>query len=260
MGLLEDNPDLKRPNKKDRVIAHQSDGQTLVGLTEVIGIKNGKFWLRPLERIGANMRELKKEHAIVARIPAYQPGDQHAIREISQKDAEMLLRLARASVAERPEVKRRVAWRRLSGALEDFAEAEEGKRFGQGFGLSAKERQVIELRAVAVATKKFKSAKWSVEYVGDRKPFDLVCRKSGAELHVEVKGTTGLGQRVILTKNEVDHARDYSSVALEVVHGIRLKKGKAPGATGGTLKRRDPWTIVAADLEPLAYYYQIGST
>jgi hypothetical protein len=97
-GRVADNPDLQRPKKGDRVIAHQTDRQRLVGVAEVLGLRKGRFWLRPLEQIGADMKALKRRYEEVAAIPAYQMGDRHAIREITARQAETLLRLARASV------------------------------------------------------------------------------------------------------------------------------------------------------------------
>ena len=77
-------------------------------------------------------------------------------------------------------------------------------------------------------------------------------------MHVEVKGTTGLGLKVILPKNEVHHAQCYEHVALAVAYGVSLKKGKVPKATGGELRVMHPGfrKFVDKDLEPLAYYYE----
>jgi hypothetical protein len=260
-------PDLARPKKGDRVIAHQSDRHKLVGVAEVVGLRrNGEFRLKPLERIGADVRALKKRHAAVASIPAYQGGPIRTIYDISRADAERLLRLARESVRSSGSSNGRKRTRqRLATVLDEVAAAEEASAgmkgsnaWSQGFGLTPKERRAVEIRAVALAIEHFESDGWSVENVGDRESFDLVCRRKGKELHVEVKGTTGLGQKVILPRNEVQHARSYKHVALVVVHGMKLKRGKVPKVSGGKLLVRHPWKIAEKSLDPVAYYYDVA--
>jgi hypothetical protein len=155
----------------------------------------------------------------------------------------------------------------MKEALDELAAAEDelsnhavgaGKRSTQGFGLSAPERRAVEECAIRVAMRHFKAEGWRVEDVGDHESFDLLCGRKGIKLlHVEVKGTTGVGHKVILPKNEVIHARSHKPVALAVVHGVKLKKGKPPKATGGTLILKQPWKIENENLEPLAYYYQV---
>jgi hypothetical protein len=131
---------------------------------------------------------------------------------------------------------------------------------GQGMGLTASERRAVERRAVTVAVEHFENEGWSVRDVGNTESFDLVCEKDGVELHVEVKGTTGAGERIILPRNEVLHARRYPHVALAVVSEVRLVKGVPPVAEAGALRVRAPWTIDDGDLEPLAFYYSVGTT
>ena len=265
-GNVANIPDLARPKKGDCIIAHQSDRHKLVGVAQVVGLRNGQFRLRPLERIDADMRRLKKEHATVARIRAYQPGLYRTIYDISNTDAELLLRLARGSAATQARGGGR-ARQRLADALDEYAASEEGLSFtrgtkgkGQGFGLPARERRVVERRAVDLAIAHFESDGWVVADVGNNQPYDLRCQRRGVELHVEVKGTIGLGQKVILPKNEVLHAQSYKHVALVVVHGVSLRRGKAPRATGGKLLLRHPWILTNRHLEPLAYYYEVGKT
>jgi hypothetical protein len=128
----------------------------------------------------------------------------------------------------------------------------------QGVALAAPERRAVERRAMAVASAHFEAAGWTVEDVGDTHSFDLICEKDGVELHVEVKGTTGRGDRVILPRNEVLHAREYPHVALAVVSGIKLTRGVPPAADGGTVLLRAPWKIEDCDLEPMAFYYSVA--
>jgi hypothetical protein len=144
--------------------------------------------------------------------------------------------------------------------LIDVAERVAGRR-GFGRRASYEERRAIELRAEDVAEERLDELGWHVARVGDHESWDLTCTREGAaqELHVEVKGTTGDGGSVALTRNEVVHAREHGHVALAVVSGIRLEVGAdgAPAASGGTLDLVDPWEIDAhGELIPVAYEYR----
>lgn len=109
------------------------------------------------------------------------------------------------------------------------------------------------------ATAHFRKLGFQVVDVHDRKPYDLQCTKGRSELHVEVKGTQGDGEKVFLTKNEVEHARKYpKNAALFVLHGVRVGGSKSsPSASGGKMVLRNPWRVRSTDLEPLAYTYEI---
>lgn len=128
----------------------------------------------------------------------------------------------------------------------------------QGFGLSPAARRAVEARAMDVATQFYEHNGWTVVDVSNARSYDLVCSRGGQELHVEVKGTTGQGEKVLLPRNEVTHARKhYPNVALFIVYGIKLSKGPPPVATGGEARVLSPWDIDAGKLEPLAFSYSI---
>jgi hypothetical protein len=129
---------------------------------------------------------------------------------------------------------------------------------GQGFGLSAAQRKAVEDRAMELAQKYYEQEHWTVEDVHKTRSYDLVCRRDGQELHVEVKGTTGLGEKVLLPRNEVAHAqKQHPDVALFVVHGIKLTSQNPPVASGGTVLLLHPWHIEQGQLEPLAFSYTL---
>jgi hypothetical protein len=135
----------------------------------------------------------------------------------------------------------------------DVVDAAEHGGGGRGIRLPAAVRREIELRAVDEAIKHY-SKNWKVEVRG--KPYDLRCTRQDAELHVEVKGTTTPGEDVLLTANEVAHARAaYPDVALFVLCDIDLSYGPAgePIATGGRIVLHEPWEIDAHRLEAVAY-------
>lgn len=117
-------------------------------------------------------------------------------------------------------------------------------------------RQAVELRAVEEATRHWESKGWEVEDVGAVESYDLRCLKDGRELHVEVKGTSGPGSRVILTRNEVNHAREYPQVALFILQEIDVNRdGEIPTASGGTQLIFNPWDIDEGTLECERYLY-----
>ena|ERR1700730_333878 len=108
---------------------------------------------------------------------------------------------------------------------------------GQGFARTPKERKVIEDHAMAAATKYFEDKCFAVETVSTRRPYDLLCRNDEGELHVEVKGTTTDGDKIVLTNNEVKHACDESNwCVLFVLHSIVLQRNRAFGGKRVLLK------------------------
>lgn len=76
---------------------------------------------------------------------------------------------------------------------------------------------------------------------------------------VEVKGQVGDGAKVLLTPNEVRHARArYPRVALIVVSGISLSQppGQGVKADGGKVREINPWVLDDGRLAVVAYEYE----
>lgn len=130
---------------------------------------------------------------------------------------------------------------------------------GQGIGLSAEERRLVELHAQNLVEQHLSLAGYEVEDVSKDHPYDLRCRRDGEELHVEVKGTTGSGDEVFLTANEVKHARQYRpQMMLAIVSRIRLRRMTAndlPEVEGGDLAVWHPWDVEAGRLVPTQFRY-----
>ena len=125
---------------------------------------------------------------------------------------------------------------------------------GQGFARTAKERKAIEDYSMASAKKYFKKQGWFVEDVSARRSYDLLCTKPSKEQHVEVKGTTTTGQTIILTRSEVEHARDSrNSCTIFILHNIKLMKGKA---SGGKIII-SPWRPKTDHLTPVCFVYSV---
>ncbi|MEO3939330.1 DUF3578 domain-containing protein [Dermatophilaceae bacterium Soc4.6] len=139
-----------------------------------------------------------------------------------------------------------------------MAEHAAGRRTsGQGFRLTQAEKQVVERRAVAVASEYLKVDGWSVKDVGATESFDIDARRPGARLYVEVKGTTSLGQEVVLTAKEVAlHTRQYPDTMLAIVYGIDLDRS-GPTASGGALQILHPWMPDPKHLRPISFRYSV---
>lgn len=140
--------------------------------------------------------------------------------------------------------------------LEARREARSG---GQGIRISSEMRRNIEKRAEDTAEKYFRRKGYNVINVGKWKSYDLECRKGGATLRVEVKGTQTRGDSVNLTSNEVANARNHKT-ALFILHSIKIKpKGrKKTSVAGGIPKVYDPWHIdEVGNLRTRIYEYRL---
>jgi hypothetical protein len=147
-----------------------------------------------------------------------------------------------------------------AGALELLDTPAVGAHGPAGFRTAAAERHAIEDRAMEVVKKQFTDDGWDVEDVHHRSPYDLDCHRAGEVRQVEVKGTCGSGETVILTAGEVRIADNCPGRAcLALVTGIKLDiDGQSePRATGGHLRLIDNWCIDPTALRILAYQYSI---
>ena len=99
---------------------------------------------------------------------------------------------------------------------------------------------------------------WHVRDVSSSRPYDFECSRGDEKLAVEVKGTTSVGQHIVLTRNEVAaHRSRHPNTALIVVHSINLDRDPGPKAKGGTLRMFTPWKVEDEQLRPLAYQYRV---
>lgn len=117
---------------------------------------------------------------------------------------------------------------------------------------------MIARYAMSVAEEHYGRPDWTVENVSLHEPYDLLVHRPGQpDLHVEVKGTTGDGSQILLTPNEVSHARDhYPNVALFIVSEIRLASGQSSRAK---MQALEPWRLDDALLTPIGYRYEVAS-
>ena len=130
---------------------------------------------------------------------------------------------------------------------------------GQGFQLDQETKVAVEAHAMNTAIE-FYGKTWDVEDVHGTESFDLICRRGDGQVkHVEVKGTTTDGAEVILTPNEVRHARDNPRTALFVLSNITAERAEDGTviATGGARHSYDPWRLDDGILTALGYRYQV---
>ena len=131
---------------------------------------------------------------------------------------------------------------------------------GQGFGLSHPERTAVEMRAMRVARSLYEQQGWKVVDKSGSHPFDLLATRKKEVRYIEVKGTTGSGDSIILTHGEVKHVQLHRHCSvLVVVSGVFLTEsdGAWTGEGGGVTLHEDPWVINASVLVPTEYRYTL---
>ena len=143
-------------------------------------------------------------------------------------------------------------------SFEDTKNKKKSRKGGQGFGLSAAEKKVVEQYAMKKVEKIWIKDGWNIEDVSMIKGgCDFKFSKNNKTVFCEVKGTTTNGDSIILTSREVDKMKErYPNCALYVVYGIRLDKSKIkPIASLGRIKKKYPWQIKDNKLRAKDYYY-----
>ncbi|KQQ72950.1 hypothetical protein ASF70_15905 [Rhizobium sp. Leaf321] len=127
-------------------------------------------------------------------------------------------------------------------------------RRGQGYGLSPAQRRSVDERAMTVAREWLQVNGFTgIRDVHLREPCDYRAALGGVAKIVEVKGTTGGPNVILLTKNEVDlHQQFYPNNVLLIVHGIVLNGDLA---AGGAVEAHDPWRMEEDSLTATAFRY-----
>jgi len=122
-------------------------------------------------------------------------------------------------------------------------------------------KKAIEERAVEVAMKHLEENGFTdIKDVGKSHSFDISAKLNGVSFFIEVKGTMSLGEKVVLTKNEVLlHRQEYPHNALIVVSQIDLDRSEPPSANGGKILFISPWRIDDSDLDALGYDYRVAT-
>jgi hypothetical protein len=129
----------------------------------------------------------------------------------------------------------------------------------QGRTSDAKLNKAIEMRAMDVVEGHYSSLGWDCKDVSAGRPYDFELTRGEEEVHVEVKGTVGVGAAVNLTMNEVRHAGDFPDCALAVLSGVTIQYSDEglPIASGGTLRIWQPWIVDHGRLLATDYRYDL---
>jgi hypothetical protein len=141
----------------------------------------------------------------------------------------------------------------------DIKASEEDLDSGDGvsFQDDPEKRKCTEYHAVKLALSHYQSLGFSVEEKG--KPYDLLCRNGDQIVHVEVKGTCSVGEKVILTRNEVLDARDDNWRSdLFIVRNISLVYIEENWvSSGGDALILEGWEPDEKDLLPIQFEYKV---
>lgn len=132
----------------------------------------------------------------------------------------------------------------------------------QGFQRDQAKKYATELRGMVVAREYYESLGFKVDDKSMLRGlgYDYLCTKGKHIIEVEVKSTTGSFGEVIITKNELDNARNSKNdTALFVVHGIEfdIQKRNVTGI-GGEITILDNWLPKDSELTPLTFRYKIN--
>lgn len=194
--------------------------------------------------------QLTRAQRTIGRLPGAGPGGNNT------KRIRLLVRPGNGIAT--PDVVRELL---ISGSMDPLRDAVEAikaiasRRLGQGFATDSASRKAVEDHAMDAARRALEAEGWSVEDVSRDRSYDFHCQRNGDELRVEVKGTRSDSGEILVTANEVQHAREHSAVALAIVSGIRVRRGTdgKPIAEGGALRWHRPWSVDQGQLVPLAY-------
>lgn len=125
---------------------------------------------------------------------------------------------------------------------------------GQGYESDPLVRKAIEVYAVSMARTFYESKGYTVQEIG--KPYDLNCVKDEEIIHVEVKGSRNELQHIILTVNEVIHARDIGiRTDLFVVDCIQISANNRTdiNARAGRMRLKEDWSPIESELKPIQF-------
>lgn len=121
---------------------------------------------------------------------------------------------------------------------------------GQGLRIDVALRKQIEDLAQDRLMDHFSALGWAVEDMRIGNSFDARATKGDEVLYLEAKGTVTAGQKVIVTRGEVEFARDHPGrCVIGIVSGIKLLDGHSVDPGSGTLTLFE-WSPAAEDLNP----------
>ncbi|MGO8104749.1 DUF3883 domain-containing protein [Rhizobium leguminosarum] len=141
-----------------------------------------------------------------------------------------------------------------------FTQTRQGAHSRQGFSASSVVRMAIEVRAMEVVEQYLASQGWIISDVSATQSYDLLCRRGTEIKYVEVKGTSGEGQEILITAAEVAFAHAHApEMCLAIVSKIVLLEDARGGisASGGTVRIIEAWSPKAEDLLPVSFFCKV---
>lgn len=135
-------------------------------------------------------------------------------------------------------------------------EANSAQQDGQGRLPDSLLRKQIELYAMRLAADYYSREGWKVSDTSAHKPYDLLCRRDGRELRVEVKGTQSAGEAIMVTAGEVKSARE-AATALFIVYGVTIESREPLHLSGGSVRLIPKWYPQDDNLTPTAFTYRV---
>jgi hypothetical protein len=130
---------------------------------------------------------------------------------------------------------------------------------GQGYIKDSRIKKAVELRAMKLASDYYQKLGYEVTDVSSIESVDFLCTKNEETRYVEVKGTQGEGNEVLLTANEIKRAKSGLYITdLFIVHSIKIiKEGESLEATNGINLIIHKWKPEDANLTPTHYRYVV---
>jgi hypothetical protein len=118
-------------------------------------------------------------------------------------------------------------------------------------------KKAIEIQTVGQAIAHYSAAGYRVEDIGAHESYDLRAIRGDEVRHVEVKGSQGHVQKVILTRNEVTLANEFDRTDLVVVADIEWERRLDGSITteNGVMSVFPDWRPAPENLKPLSYEY-----
>lgn len=139
----------------------------------------------------------------------------------------------------------------------DTKNGDSNKSGAQGYEQDPEMRSAVELHAESIAIRYYESHEYQVQKFG--KPFDLLCKKEGESIHVEVKGSRSKLDTVFLTINEVTDAENAAWQSdLFVVDQIVVERiGEKLVPSGGVARVIQKWVPAKEMLAPSEFRYRL---
>ncbi|CAN7242520.1 DUF3883 domain-containing protein [Arthrobacter sp. LjRoot78] len=104
---------------------------------------------------------------------------------------------------------------------------------GQGLQMDTEVRRAIENAAQDRLMSYYQDRGWTVTDTRQNCPYDAIAVRDAERIYLEAKGTQSSGDSVIVTRNEVDHARQHPGLCvIGVWSGIRFINGMVDPEAG----------------------------